>query len=140
MNGEAMTNEQIEQMMAAFESATLEPGGFDHEAHILVAWRYLQDLPLLDAIARFTGAIKRLTEKLGVPGKYHETITWFYLIKIAERLGADAAEDWPAFKAANPDLFTWNPSLIDRYYSKRLLGSDTARRSFVLPDLLTDLT
>ncbi len=124
----------IERIVEAFENATLEPGGFNHEAHILVGWRYLQDLSLLDAITRFTDAIKRLTRKLGVPTKYHETITWFYLIKIAERCSDDLTADWPAFKAANPDLFAWNPSLIEKYYSNALLSSDTARRMFVFPD------
>lgn len=122
-------------IVEAFENATLEPGGFDHEAHILVAWHYLQELSLLDAITRFTRAIKRLTRKLGVSAKYHETITWFYLIKIAERLQASPGADWQAFKAANPDLFAWNPSLVEKYYSKDLLSSDAARHMFVFPDL-----
>ena len=134
MSGTRVADAGIEQIFEAFENATLEPGGFNHEAHILVGWRYLQDLSLLDALTRFTDAIKRLTRKLGVPSKYHETITWFYLIKIAERCSDDSAADWPAFKAANPDLFAWNPSLIEKYYSDALLFSDTARRMFVFPD------
>jgi hypothetical protein len=93
-------------------------------------------LSLLDAINRFTAAIKRLTRKLGVSSKYHETITWFYLIKIAERCSGPAATEWPAFKAANPDLLAWNPSLIQKYYSDALLSSETAKRMFVFPDLV----
>ena len=84
---------------------------------------------------RFTDAIKRLTKKLGVTSKYHETITWFYLIKIAERCNSAEPGDWQAFKDANPDLFAWNPSLFEKYYSRDLLSSETARRMFVLPDL-----
>lgn len=128
---------RIEALVRAFEDATLEPADFDHEAHILVGWRYLQDLSLPDALSRFTRAIKRLTRKLGVSSKYHETITWFYLIKIAERCTGETASDWSDFKTANPDLFAGNPRLIDNYYSKRLLSSDKARHMFVLPDLLT---
>jgi hypothetical protein len=135
MNAIAPADTRIEELVRAFEDATLDAGGFDHEAHILVGWHYLQELSLLDAIGRFTTAIKRLTRKLGVSSKYHETITWFYLIKIAERSRAEAASDWDAFKSANPDLFAWNPSLIDQYYSKSRLASDEARRMFVLPDL-----
>jgi hypothetical protein len=134
MNGTNGADARIERLVREFEEATLDPGGFDHEAHILVGWRYLQELSLADAISRFTRAIKRLTHKLGVSSKYHETITWFYLIKIAERCRDDADADWTAFKAANPDLFAWNPSLVDKYYSKALLASDTARRTFLFPD------
>jgi hypothetical protein len=131
----AVADGRIEQIVAAFENATIDPDDFDHEAHLLVGWRYLQDLSLLDSINRFTGALKRLTRKLGVPAKYHETITWFYLIKIAERCRGQAATDWPAFKAANPDLLQRNPALIRQYYSGSLLSSETARRLFVFPDL-----
>jgi hypothetical protein len=125
----------IAEIVQSFEDATLDPGGFNHEAHIMVGWWYLQELSLLDAIVRFTGAIRRLTRKLGVASKYHETITWFYLLKIAERCRGMAPHDWQGFKAANPDLFEWSPSLIEQYYSDNLLWSDAARGSFVLPDL-----
>lgn len=136
MNRMAATESAIEGLVEAFENATLAAAAFDHEAHVLVAWHYLRDLTLLEAIARFTRAIKRLTQQLGLAGKYHETLTCFYLLKIAERRQANPHADWRAFKAANPDLFARRPRLIDRYYSKRLLESQAARRSFVLPDLI----
>ena len=134
MNGTAPTDPDIGQIVRAFEDASLDPAGFNHEAHILVGWWYLQEYSLLAAIERFTGALKALTRKLGLTRKYHETISWFYLIKIAERCSGAAAADWPAFRDANPDLFEWSPSLIQRYYSDSLLSSDSARRRFVLPD------
>ncbi len=135
MSAVTLKEPRIEETIRAFENATIDPGEFNHEAHIQVGWRYLQDYDQLDAISRFTDAIRRLTRKLGVPSKYHETITWFYLLKIAERSRDNAASGWPAFKAANPDLFEWNPSLIQKYYSDALLSSEIARRRFVLPDL-----
>ena len=136
MTGMAVADSHIEQVVEAFEKATIDAADFDHEAHLLVGWRYLQDLSLLDAIKRFSGALKRLTRKLGVASKYHETITWFYLIKIAERCRGKAATDWPAFKAANPDLFACDPSIVRQYYSESLLASEDARRLFVFPDLV----
>jgi hypothetical protein len=32
-------------------------------------------------------------------------------------------------------LLTWQPSILNRYYSKELLASDLARRTFVMPDV-----
>lgn len=132
MSATAVADGRIEQIVAAFEDATIDAAEFEHEAHLLVGWRYLQDYTLLESITRYSGALKRLTRKLGVPNKYHETITWFYLIKIAER---KAATDWAAFKTANPDLFERNPSIIQQYYSESLLSSECTRQAFVLPDL-----
>ena len=52
MTDTAPTESPIQQIVQQFETATLDPGGFNHEAHILVGWRYLQDYCLLDAINR----------------------------------------------------------------------------------------
>ncbi len=124
--------------VAAFEDGMLDVDAFDHEAHVYVAWLYLEELPLLDAIARFCAALKNLTTKLGVPGKYHETVSWFFMMLIAERRQHVASRDWFSFRRANSDLFDRNDSIINRYYSKDLLGSKQARESFVLPDKLVD--
>ena len=127
--------ERVERLFTAFKDANVDPAEFDHEAHVLVAWRYLQDNDLLPAIEKYSNALKTLTRKLGVPGKYHETITWFYMIAVGERLAGANDSEWSSFRAANEDLFAREPSLIQRYYSSDLLMSENARRVFVLPDL-----
>lgn len=38
------------------------------------------------------------------------------------------------FAAANQDLPTWQPSILNRYYSKALLLSELAKRTFLMPD------
>ena len=136
MSVAALNDPCIEKTVQAFETATVATSDFNHEAHIKVGWAYLQDNDQLEAINRFTAAIKRLTQNLGVPGKYHETITWFYLLKIAERCARHTDADWHAFKSGNSDLFEWNPSIVQNYYSDALLSSETARHMFVLPDLV----
>jgi len=45
--------------------------------------------------------------------------------------------DWEPFARANPDLLTWRPSILERYYLPETLASDAARRVFVLPDRAT---
>jgi len=118
-----------------FEALEVLPGEFDHEAHIFVAWSYLKEFDLLSSIDRYRSVLKRLTRKFGVPDKYHETITWFYLVSVAERATGEAAVNWHIFKTQNADLFVRNPSVIRRFYSDARLKSDVARTTFVLPDL-----
>jgi len=118
------------------EQNRIEGGSFDHEAHVYLAWLYLDRYPLTEAIDRFTSALKRLTTKLGVPGKYHETISWFYMLIIAQRRAGNAGNDWPNFKEKNPDLLSRDANVLNRYYSKETLATDAARRAFVLPDRL----
>lgn len=124
----------------SLESAAIDAEAFDHEAHIYVGWLYLERYPLAEAIEQFTGALRRLTRKLGVPGKYHETISWFFLLLIEERRSVSARNDWFAFRRANNDLFCRDDNIIERYYSKELISSDRARQSFVLPDRLANPT
>lgn len=121
----------------SFAAGEIDADQFDHEAHLYIAWLYLQELPLLDAISEYSKALQRLTHKLGIPGKYHETITWFYLLLVQQRSSESAESEWFAFRRQNTDLFAHgDDSILYRYYSKELLGSDQARRSFTLPDRL----
>ena len=119
----------------AFEALDFDVAQFDHEAHVYVAWLYLQQYDQLEAISRYRDTLKRLTASLGIPEKYHETITWFYMIAVAENATGKAADNWSTFKDANAALFRRHPSLICSYYSNTLLESPLARGSFVLPDI-----
>ena len=118
------------------EQSRIDGGSFDHEAHVYLAWLYLDRYPVTEAIERYTAALKRLTAKLGVPGKYHDTITWFFMLIIAQRRIACADVDWTVFKEKNADLLSRENNVLNRYYSKETLATDAARQSFVLPDRL----
>ncbi len=120
--------------IADFEASRIDAEAFDHEAHVYMAWLYLQAFELVDAIARFDAALRRLTRQLGVPQKYHATITWLFLLLINERRRAD--EDWSSFRERNGELIENSRSTLERYYSEALLFSDDARQHFVLPDRL----
>jgi len=121
--------------LESFEAGTIDPEDFDHEAHIYVAWLYLERYPVTEAIDRFTCALRRLTRKLGVPGKYHETITWFFLLLIAERRAQATCAGWFAFRRDNDDICR-SALTLQRYYSKELLASEQARQHYLLPDRL----
>ena len=117
-----------------FESGTLDPEAFDHEAHVYIAWRLLGEDSFAAATQRFTHALKRLTRALGIEGKYHETITWFFMALIAERQAGHPEAGWGAFYRDNRDLVSEPGRLLARYYSPGRLGSDLAKRQFLLPD------
>ena len=118
----------------AFESGRIDPEAFDQEAHVHVAWLYLQKYELYDAIGRFTAALRRLTEKLGVADKYNETISWFFMLLIDERRSPDDGDDWRRFRRRNRDLLSSQGAILRRYYHKHTLASERAKRVFVLPD------
>jgi len=109
---------------------------FHHEQHVHVAWLFVRRHGMPAALAAFTEAIQGFARAKGADGLYHETITWAFLLLIADRQARCSAETWETFAAVNTDLLVWQPSILDRYYSKDLLTSELARRTFLMPDRL----
>lgn len=123
------------ELIHCFEKGEEPPEGFHHAQHVRAAWCYLRAHSLPDAIVRFTTALQAFAAAHGKPDLYHETITIAFMLVIAERASApDAASTWTEFAAANGDLLTWKPSILERYYTTETLWSERARRSFVMPD------
>lgn len=124
------------ELMEAFESCTLDPDLFHHRQHVRVGWICLREAPLVEALSRFVASLRRFATSVGSPGLYHETITFAFLFLIHERMQIGGEATFDEFADANPDLFKWKPSVLDRYYRTETLGSELARRSFVMPDAL----
>jgi hypothetical protein len=121
--------------LAAFENGTLPEESFHHGDHVRAAWLLLREERPAAALDRFSTALVRFASASGKAGLYHETITWAYLLLIRERMERGARDaEWEEFASANPDLLVWKPSVLDRYYTPETLGSDLARRVFLLPD------
>jgi hypothetical protein len=118
----------------SFEDCTLPNSAFHHRDHVRLGWLYLRRHPPLEALARFADGLKRFATANGHPGLYHETITWAYLLLIHERMARGGEPTWEEFAARNPDLLVWKPSILERYYAPETLGSELARRIFVMPD------
>ena len=125
-------------LLERFVDTTLPAGEFHHEQHVQVAWEFVRRHGMPAALAEFTAAIKRFADAKGATGLYHETITWAFLLLIAERQARTNADTWVQFADANPDLLCWKPSILERYYSTAMLKSDLAKRVFVLPDKIAE--
>jgi hypothetical protein len=122
-------------LVDGFESCTLPNTAFHHPDHVHVVWAYLQQMPFDAALQRFREALQRFAVHHGKPGLFHETITCAYVVLVHERMqGRGSAGSWEDFCRDNPDVLTWRPSILDRYYRPETLGSDLARRVFILPD------
>lgn len=122
-----------DELVEAFEAATLPPDQLPHAAHVRVAWWYLKHYPLGESLTRFTAAVTHFAAHHGATGLYHETITVAYVLLIAERLATSRDLSWTDFSAAHPELLARGPSLLDRYYDEETLKSPRARAHFVMP-------
>ena len=130
-----MTNQEIIQ---EFEQGRAPAGSLHHADHIRVAFAYLSQYSVLEALQKFSAALQRFATAQGKPHLYHETITWAYLFLIRERmLRANHPQTWEEFAAANPDVLSWEREtggILAQYYQPKTLASAVARAAFLLPD------
>lgn len=115
------------ELVAAFERGE-PPEPFDHRAHLQVCWAYVRDLGVLHTLARLPDRLQALASAAGKPEMYHHTVTWGFVLLVAERTGSEATfED---FVAANPDLL--DKQVLRAYWSMSAL--ERGRGAWVAPD------
>ena len=122
-------------LVRAFENATIDPRQFHHREHLYVAWCYLRSLPPEQAVARYVQHLRKLVEVLGVPQKFHATITWAYVVLLHDAMERSPDLDFDALLAKNPALLDSKAGVLYEHYDRRQLESDEARSRFVLPRL-----
>ena len=120
----------------SFEKGAIQAEAFNHRAHIKLAWSYIQVQPLHQAIGSVSGGLKTFAAKVGQPQKYHETITWAFMLLVHERHRQNPADDWAGFAAKNQDLFQSNA--LQQLYHQQTLANPAAKQTFHLPDRLAN--
>lgn len=127
-----MSDIALAKLVGEFETCTLE--ALDHEDHVRLGWFYLSHDELSVVLGHFPQKLRRFAASKGAAGKYHETITWAFLMLIHERIGEGPGLSWSRFAARNPDLLSNN--VLMKFYSKEELACQRARRVFLLPGSL----
>jgi hypothetical protein len=125
--------ESDRQLREQFESKTLPNAAFRHREHVRLTWTYLTAEPPDRVAQRLCGSLLALATLHGVPQRFHHTLTvaWVHIIEAARRAEPDAPFDTLA--AAFPHLLDKDAPLA--YYTREHLYSDTARTSWVEPDV-----
>jgi hypothetical protein len=120
-------------LVHAFERATIDPATFHHRDHLYVAFCYLSALPLEAALARYVHHLRQLVTALGVPDKFHATITWAYVVLLREAMDRSPGASFEDVVGEHSALLDHGAGVLYRYYDRALLESEDARRRFVLP-------
>lgn len=123
-----------DELIRQFESDSLSSDSFHHADHVRLAFAYLCEYSPLEALARFSAALKRFATARGKPQLYNETITHAYFFLIRERMARFPECSWDEFADRNSDLLTWKDGILGRYYRESTLQSEFARAVFVFPD------
>jgi len=130
-DGESMTDKEL---IRCFESDAVTEDSFHHADHVRLAFAYLSEYPVLQALEKFATALKQFAAARGKTQLYNETITCAYCFLIRERMANLESTSWEEFARRNPDLLVWKDGILSRYYREATLKSELARNVFLLPD------
>src|SRR6185295_10446788 len=119
---------------SAFESCTVPPPQFNHEAHVRLAYIYLVESGVESAVQRMREGLLNFIEHNGIPrSKFHETITRAWVLAVRHFMDKSSSTSSQDFIAKNQVLL--DSKIMLTHYSASVLFSSDARESFVEPDL-----
>ena len=120
---------------ASFERCEFPVSGFDHRAHLKLAYIYLTESETEAACIAMRDALRRFLAYAGAdPSKYHDTLTRAWMMAVRHFMeGSPVCDCADAFIDRNPILL--DSKIMLSHYSAELLFSDEARAEFVAPDI-----
>lgn len=132
------SEEEISQLVRAFEAATISREEWKHAEHLAVGLYYVLYNDKEAALAKMRGGIMDLlVDGFGIDTAkempYHETLTVFWIETIARFAAANSGLS--LLDKANLLIATHDKEMPFRSYSKEHLFSEKARTEFVEPDL-----
>src|SRR5262245_57688102 len=118
-----------------FAAGRIEPGAFDHRAHIRLAYTFLAEHDTETALTLMRAALLTFIRRNNVPvAKYHETLTRAWILAVRYFMAiSPAAASSAEFIANNPKML--DAKIMLTHYSAEVLFSPEARARFVEPDL-----
>lgn len=130
------SSDEVEAVVRGFESCTLTPAEFNHQAHLVVALIYLRNSDVAAATERMRRGLHTfLVHHEHDIQIYNETITIFWIKRVQGFLQQTDVER-PLENLANDLVKTCDDArLIYNYYNKERLMSDEARQRWQEPDL-----
>src|SRR6516164_3480982 len=128
----AMRNDCPE--LARFVRGEIAPAAFPHREHVRMAFEMLRRHDFVETTLHFSRALRSMAQQAGKPHAFHQTVTIAFLSLIAERMESRPAADFAAFAQRNPDLL--DKGALTRWYRPERLASESARRTFLLPEPL----
>ncbi len=123
------------EFLRLFHDGTLPGEEFRHRGHLRLAWLVLSRHRANEAETRVTREIQRFAAANGAPGRYHDTLTRFWVCLVSHAMGnAPDVSNIDELLARFPILLDKN--LSRRHWREETFNSDKAQAGWAEPDLL----
>jgi hypothetical protein len=133
------SDDEIKSLIERFENCTVTEKEFGHPEHLTVGLWYALDNDFETATGIVRRGIFKVNEAHAVPNTdtsgYHETLTVFWMRTVWNFLEKHKGEKTLATLANELINACGDSRLPLKFYSRELLFSAEARRSFIEPDL-----
>ena len=123
------------EFKTTFEAKTFNPKLFTHEAHVRLAWIYLNTYDVEQAIEAFCTQFVDFVTLYKAKGKYNKTLTIAAIYIINHFKTKSASGDFKTFILEYPELVTEFKHLIELHYSLDVYASVQAKQYYIEPDL-----
>jgi hypothetical protein len=124
-----------DEFLRAFFSLTLPASAFHHRDHLRLTWLVVRRHGAAAAHEVVSAGIRRFAEIHGHSGRYHETLTGFWVRLVAHAAGAAGdVGDFDGFLRSYPPLL--DSQLPLRHWSRDALFGAAARAGWRDPDLV----
>ncbi len=122
-------------LVASIENCQLQLAEFNHETHLKLAYFYLVQQNMNQAIYSMSKTLKSFLKANGVDSqKFHATLTHAWLLAVKNFMQhSPPMRSSEEFIKHNPALL--NKDLLAYHYSQDLLFSSKARKRYVHPDI-----
>ncbi|MBT8268326.1 MAG: hypothetical protein KJN59_03810 [Bacteroidia bacterium] len=119
-----------------FRGMTLHPKYFNHEAHLRLAWIHIRKYGIEKAIDNLCIQIYNYANYLGANDKFNKTVTVASIRAVYHFMLKSNSENFKTFIGENPRLNNNFKELLAQHYDIDIWNNETARSSFLQPDLL----
>ena len=129
----SLTDEEFEYQ---FKNCILDQVLFSHEAHLRLAYLYIQKYGIEKAIEEVCRDIRQYAAFLGAHTKYNVTVTGAAVRVVHHFMLRSSTKNFQEFLAENLQLKTDFRALISSHYKTDIFLSENARLEFMEPELM----
>lgn len=119
-----------------FQSCSLDPAIFTHEAHLRLAWLYINKYGADKAIDNICCQLQNFVDSLGLKNKYNETVTIAAVKAIYHFMLKSKTDNFRDFITENSRLKYSFKELMAFHYQTDIFNSPTAKEMYLMPELL----
>ena len=119
-----------------FETYTLKPGMFSHEAHLRLAYIHIQKYGADQAEKNMCDQIKGFAESLGFYDKFNKTVTIASVKTMHHFMQKSTSHDFKTFIQEFPRLLTNFKDILAQHYGFNVFADKRAKKEYIEPDLL----